>query len=132
MKPADFEERRAEPGTNVNQNWNNVSGNLNQANAPGAQANQSIGAPQPADPRAELAKLVEALERLLETNRGQLGDAFEPAREQTAAAAEELSRERPRKTVLTSLLRGVAEQGQALASVVNAVHAVIEAVHRLL
>jgi hypothetical protein len=80
----------------------------------------------------EIAARLDELLDALGSERDRLGDKAEIVHDQTAAAAEELGRPEPRKAVVLRLLRGVAEDSTAVASVVNAVRSLIEAVQRLL
>jgi ABC-type transporter Mla subunit MlaD len=80
----------------------------------------------------EIAARLRELLQALNTEKDQLGDSSQSVHDQTAAAAEELEQPEPRKSVVIRLLRGVAEDSRAVASVVNAVHSLIDAVQRLL
>jgi hypothetical protein len=82
--------------------------------------------------REQIAVLLEDLKDALVSADAELGDASDDAYEQTAAVAEELQRQEPRKSVVTRLLRGIAEDARDAASVVNAVQALAQAVDRLL
>jgi hypothetical protein len=80
----------------------------------------------------EIAARLDELLHTLSIGNDQLGEKSDSVHDQTAAAAEELAKTEPRKAVVIRLLRGVAEDSTAAASVVNAVHSLIDAVQRLL
>lgn len=80
----------------------------------------------------EVAARLRELLDTLGAERNQLGDKSQIVHDQTAAAAEELAKTEPRKAVVLRLLHGVAEDSRAVASVVNAVHSLIDTVQRLL
>jgi hypothetical protein len=80
----------------------------------------------------EIAVCLRELLDALGAGKNQLGDKSQVVHDQTAAAAEELTKTKPRKSVVLRLLHGVAEDSRAVAGVVNAVHSLIDAVQRLL
>ena len=80
----------------------------------------------------ELAERLRDLEQALVADRERLGDASGPVREQAEAIGDELARQSPRKSVVANLLHGLSEHAQSASAVVNAVHSLLEAVHRLL
>jgi ElaB/YqjD/DUF883 family membrane-anchored ribosome-binding protein len=80
----------------------------------------------------EIAARLRELLQAVSKEKDQLGDSSPSVHDQTAAAAEELVQAEPRKSVVIRLLRGVAEDSRAVASVVNSVHSLIDAVQRLL
>lgn len=80
----------------------------------------------------EVATRLRELLDALGAGKHQLGAKSEIVHDQTAAAAEELAKTEPRKAVVLRLLHGVAEDSRAVASVVNAVHSLIDTVQRLL
>jgi hypothetical protein len=80
----------------------------------------------------EVAARLEELAAALVVAQGQLGEAFEDVQDEAEDVAEELAREEPRKSRLTRLLKGIAEGARDVAGVVNAAHALADAVHRVL
>jgi hypothetical protein len=81
---------------------------------------------------AELAACVRDLERALVTDADRLGDASQSVQEQAESLAEELANQPPRKSVVLRLLKGIAEDASAVASIVNAALALMDAVQRVL
>jgi predicted transcriptional regulator len=80
----------------------------------------------------ELAARLEELTAALAAAQGQLGEAFEDIQDQAEDVAEELARDEPRKSRLTRLLKGIAEGARDVAGVVNAAHALADAVRGVL
>ncbi len=80
----------------------------------------------------EFAERLRDLEQALALDGERLGDAAGPVREQAEAVGDELARQSPRKSVVANLLHGLSEHAQSATAVVNAVHSLLEAVHRLL
>jgi hypothetical protein len=80
----------------------------------------------------ELAACLRGLVEALREKQGELGPQGAAVQEQAAAAAEELTKPKPSKPVVLRLLHGVAEDSRAVASIVQAVHSLIDAVQRFL
>jgi hypothetical protein len=79
----------------------------------------------------EISALLDELRNALAATDDELGNASAGVHEQAAVVAEELAKDQPRKVVLTRLLKGIAEDAHGVAAVVNAVHALADAVQRL-
>lgn len=80
----------------------------------------------------ELAERLEELTAALAAAQGRLGEAFGDIQDQAEDVAEELARDEPRKSRLTRLLKGIAEGARDVAGVVNAAHALADAVRGVL